>query len=102
MPPVIGTATGSDWSSVGALLTFYFPIVLFLIIATCLYLEFSRPHTVPGLRAAKLAAATQAPAAGQSKGEKAPPPFSEADSSAPGERTAARTDHAHEEPSTGT
>jgi len=51
MPAVIGTATSSDWSSGGALLTFFFPIVLFLVIAAALYLEFTRQHTVPGLRA---------------------------------------------------
>jgi hypothetical protein len=50
MPPVIGTATSSDWSSGGALLTFFFPIVLFVVIAAALYLRLSRPHTVPGLK----------------------------------------------------
>jgi hypothetical protein len=48
MPAVIGTATSSDWSSGGALLTFFFPIGLFIVIAAALYLAFTRPHTVPG------------------------------------------------------
>lgn len=36
----------------GALLTFFFPFALFIIIAAALYLEFTRPHAVPGLAAA--------------------------------------------------
>ena len=59
MPPVIGTATTSDWSSAGALLTFYFPLGLFIVIALILYLQFSRPHTVPGLQ--RLAASAPEP-----------------------------------------
>jgi hypothetical protein len=50
VPAVTSTLTSSDWSSGGALLTFYFPIVLFAVIAIALYLQFSRPHTVPGHR----------------------------------------------------
>lgn len=41
---VIAAATGSDWSAGGSLLTFYFPIGLFVVVATILYLLFSRPH----------------------------------------------------------
>jgi hypothetical protein len=48
MPAVIGTATSSDWSSGGALLTFFFPIGLFIVVAAGLYLAYARPHTVPG------------------------------------------------------
>jgi hypothetical protein len=59
MPAVIGTATTSDWSSAGALLTFYFPLGLFIVIAVVLYLQFSRPHTIPGLK--PLAASASVP-----------------------------------------
>jgi hypothetical protein len=48
MPAVIGTATSSDWSFGGALLTFFFPIGLFIVVAASLYLAFTRPHAVPG------------------------------------------------------
>jgi hypothetical protein len=41
---VIAAATGSDWSAGGSLLTFYFPVGLFVVVATILYLLFSRPH----------------------------------------------------------
>jgi hypothetical protein len=59
VPAVVGTATSSDWSSGGALLTFYFPVVLFVVIAAMLYLQLSRPHRVPGHRS--LAASTARP-----------------------------------------
>jgi hypothetical protein len=63
MPPVIGTAITSDWSSAGALLTFYFPVGLFVVIAALLYVRFSTPHTVPGLKPVTPARATAAAAA---------------------------------------
>ncbi len=44
MPAVIAAATGSDWNAGGSLLTFYFPVGLFVVVATILYLLFSRPH----------------------------------------------------------
>ncbi len=44
MPAVIATATGSDWNPGGSIMTFYFPIGLFAVVATTLYLMFSRPH----------------------------------------------------------
>lgn len=50
MPEVLAAATGSDWNAGGSLLTFYFPVGLFIVVAVSLYLQFSRPHTVPGLR----------------------------------------------------
>jgi hypothetical protein len=48
VPGVLAAATGSDWSSAGSLLTFWFPVGLFVIVAASLYLELSRPHAVPG------------------------------------------------------
>jgi hypothetical protein len=41
-------AIRSDWNAGGSLLTFYFPIGLFIVVAACLYLVLTRPHTVPG------------------------------------------------------
>jgi len=55
---VLAAAVGSDWSSGGALLTFYFPIGLFIVIAAALYLGFSRPHRVPGHKSLEPAPAT--------------------------------------------
>ena len=48
MPGVIAAATGSDWNAGGSIMTFYFPVGLFVAVATILYLLFSRPHKVPG------------------------------------------------------
>jgi hypothetical protein len=45
----IGTSDGADG---GAILTFAFPVGLFVVVAVILYLLFSRPHRrVPGRRA---------------------------------------------------
>jgi hypothetical protein len=71
MPPVIGTAITSDWSFSGSLLTCLFPLGLFIVIATTLYLQFSRPHTVPGLRPLTPARATAPAAAEQARREAA-------------------------------
>ena len=60
MPAVIAAATGSDWNPDGSLLTFYFPIGVFVAVATILYLMLSRPHRrIPPRRA--LAPAPAAP-----------------------------------------
>jgi hypothetical protein len=48
VPAVLAAATGSDWNAGGSILTFYFPIGLFIVVAAILYLQFTRPHTVPG------------------------------------------------------
>jgi hypothetical protein len=51
VPAVIAAATGSDWNAGGSLLTFYFPVGLFVVVAAILYLLFSRPHRrVPARR----------------------------------------------------
>jgi len=51
VPGVIAAATGSDWNAAGSLLTFYFPVGLFVIVAGTLYLLLSRPHQrVPAYR----------------------------------------------------
>lgn len=48
MPGMIHATAASGWSLSGSLLTFAFPMLLFAIAATVLYLLFSRPHRVPG------------------------------------------------------
>jgi hypothetical protein len=51
VPGVIAAATGSDWNAAGSLLTFYFPVGLFVIVAGTLYLLLSRSHQrVPAYR----------------------------------------------------
>ena len=42
------TGLGSAWSLGGSLLTFLFPMCLFIVVATVLYLQCWRPHKVPG------------------------------------------------------
>lgn len=60
MTGVIAAATGSDWNPGGSIMTFFFPVGLFAVVATILYLLFSRPHRrVPPRRA--LAPAPAAP-----------------------------------------
>jgi hypothetical protein len=50
VPAVLAAATGSDWNAGGSILTFYFPIGLFIVVASILYLQFTRPHSIPGHR----------------------------------------------------
>jgi hypothetical protein len=45
---VIYTTAATNWSLSGSILTFAFPMVLFIVAATVLYLLFSRPHRIPG------------------------------------------------------
>lgn len=49
MPGVLA-ASESAWSYGGAILTFVFPMLLFLTVATGLYVVFTKPSTVPGHR----------------------------------------------------
>jgi hypothetical protein len=52
VPGVLAAATGSDWNADGSILTFYFPVGLFVVVAAILYLLFSRPHRrIPPRRA---------------------------------------------------
>lgn len=43
-------AAGSDWSYGGSILTFVFPMILFLGVAAVLYMLYTKPQTVPGER----------------------------------------------------
>lgn len=50
MPGVIAAASQSAWTYGGAILTFVFPMVLFLTVAVGLYVMYTKPSTVPGHR----------------------------------------------------
>ena len=42
------TNLNSAWSLGGSLLTFLFPMCLFIVVASILYVQCTRPHKVPG------------------------------------------------------
>ena len=48
MPGLIHATAAANWSLGGSILTFAFPMLLFIVAATVLYLLFSRPHRIPG------------------------------------------------------
>jgi hypothetical protein len=54
VPAVLTTFTSSAWNAGGSIMTFYFPIGLFLVVAAALFLQLSRPHAVPGRKPLKL------------------------------------------------
>jgi ribose/xylose/arabinose/galactoside ABC-type transport system permease subunit len=95
VPGVLAAATGSDWSSGGSLLTFYFPVGLFIVVAVSLYLELSRPHAIPGRK--PLAAGGTA----RQAEDAAIPPPSQAGSSSPDEEHAAGPPDDHGAPAAG-
>ncbi len=41
---------GSDWSLTGSILTFAFPVFLFVAVGATLWVLYTMPHEVPGLR----------------------------------------------------
>ena len=52
MTGVLAAATGSDWNAGGSIMTFFFPVGLFVVVAAILYLLISRPHRrIPPRRA---------------------------------------------------
>jgi hypothetical protein len=50
VPGVIVAASQSAWTYGGAILTFVFPMILFLFVATGLYVIYTKPSVVPGHR----------------------------------------------------
>jgi hypothetical protein len=46
---LIAAGTG-DWSYGGSILTFAFPMILFVAVAGALYVLYTKPHLVPGHR----------------------------------------------------
>jgi hypothetical protein len=49
MPGVIAAST-SGWSYGGSILSFLFPMILFVVVATSLYVVYTKPSVVPGHR----------------------------------------------------
>jgi hypothetical protein len=43
-------AAGNDWSLTGSILTFAFPVFLFVAVGAALWVLYTMPHEVPGLR----------------------------------------------------
>jgi hypothetical protein len=62
-------AGGSDWSYGGAILTFAFPMILFIFVAATLWVLYTMPHMVPGHRYQPVAGPiSRAVATGQARG----------------------------------
>jgi hypothetical protein len=47
---VIADAAGGAWSFGGSILTFAFPMILFIVVACALYVAYTKPELVPGHR----------------------------------------------------
>ena len=50
MHSVIADANSSAWSFGGSILTFAFPMLLFIVVAAALYILYTKPELVPGHR----------------------------------------------------
>jgi hypothetical protein len=64
--PILASA-GSDWSYGGSILTFLFPMILFLAVAGVLWVGYTKPQHVPGrsyLASGRSVSATTAVTAG--------------------------------------
>ena len=48
---ILAQHPSGDWSLAGAIMTFAIPVGLFIIVATILYFQYTRPHVTPGHRA---------------------------------------------------
>ncbi len=51
MHSVVTASAGSAWSFGGSILTFAFPMILFIVVAVALYVVYTKPEVVPGHRA---------------------------------------------------
>jgi hypothetical protein len=47
---VIADSAGGAWSFGGSILTFVFPMILFVVVACALYVAYTKPELVPGHR----------------------------------------------------
>ena len=77
---IAASADGSAWSFGGSILTFAFPMILFVVVASWLYVAYTKPELAPGHRApaserpVSYTAVPGRPAAGEGeKNEKAEP-----------------------------
>jgi hypothetical protein len=50
----VAEGPGGDWSFGGSILTFAFPMILFIVVAGALYVLYTKPELVPGHRAPTL------------------------------------------------
>lgn len=50
MNTVIADPAGSAWTFGGSILTFAFPMLLFIVVACALYIAYTKPELVPGHR----------------------------------------------------
>ncbi len=48
---VIADSAGGAWTFGGSILTFAFPMILFIVVAVALYVLYTKPEVVPGHRA---------------------------------------------------
>ena len=48
MHGLIASSPSGDWTYGAAILTFAFPMVLFIAVAAALYILYTKPHLVPG------------------------------------------------------
>jgi len=54
---ILAQHPSGDWSLAGSIMTFAIPVGLFVIVATILYFQYTRPHVTPGHRELAPAAA---------------------------------------------
>ena len=47
---MIADSAGGAWSFGGSILTFAFPMILFIVVACALYIAYTKPELVPGHR----------------------------------------------------
>jgi len=47
---MIADSAGGAWSFGGSILTFAFPMILFIVVAGALYIAYTKPELVPGRR----------------------------------------------------
>ena len=50
MRGLIAESAGGAWSFGGSILTFAFPMILFIVVACALYVAYTKPELVPGHR----------------------------------------------------
>ena len=50
MHSVIADSAGGAWTFGGSILTFVFPMILFVVVAAWLYVTYTKPELVPGHR----------------------------------------------------
>ena len=62
-----------DWTLAGAIMSFAIPVGLFVIVASILYFQYTRPHVTPGHRALVPAAAGAGASAGTAAAASAAP-----------------------------